>query len=356
MRVLVTGNAGYVGPVVVEHLAARHPDWALVGFDAGYFLACLSDPTATPEQPLETQVIGDLRDVDSIPFNGVDAVVHLAGLSNDPMGNRFVELTEDINIRAAEELILRARAVGVRRFVFASSCSMYGATSGEARRESDELNPLTPYARSKVAIERFLETHAATDFTVTCLRFATACGASPRLRLDLVLNDFVATALATGRITILSDGTPWRPLIDVADMARAVEWSLTGRDDVPDPFLAVNTGSEGWNHQVRDLARAVADRIPGAVVELAAEAPADARSYRVDFGLFRRVAPDHQPQVRLEESIDRLIQHIRAGGPTFDGTRHGRFSRLHELGRLQEQGRLDAELRWVRSAGPSSPS
>lgn len=347
MRVLITGNAGYVGPVVVAHLAHRHPDWVLEGFDAGYFRSCLSSSDFASEARLHRQHWGDLRDEATVPLDGIDAIVHLAGLSNDPMGNRFTKLTEQINVAASEALIARARAAGVRQFIFASSCSMYGATSGEARTESDDLNPLTPYARSKVAIEERLRAAAGPDFTVTCLRFATACGASPRLRLDLVLNDFVATALSTGRVIILSDGTPWRPLIDVQDMARAIDWSLSGRSHVGEHFLAVNTGSDAWNHQVRDLARHVAERIPGTEVQFADEAPADARSYRVDFSLYRSVAPDHQPLVSIDESIDRLVNLMQAGGPSFDFSRTGRFSRLHELQRLQESGSLDADIRWV---------
>ena len=347
MRVLITGNAGYVGPVAVAYLKESHPDWTLEGFDAGFFASSLSDPTAAPESLLSIQHWGDIRDDLAIPLDGVDAVVHLAGLSNDPMGNRFTELTEDINVRATEALIRRAQRAGVTRFVFASSCSMYGATSGGACSEQDELSPLTPYARSKVAIEERLRAFARPSFTVTCLRFATACGASPRLRLDLVLNDFVATALSTGKVVVLSDGTPWRPLIDVKDMARAIDWSLTVRNDIGEAFVAVNTGSDEWNYQVRDLARYVADRVPGTQVELFTDAPADTRTYRVDFALFRKLAPGHQPVVTIGESIDRLIQHMQSGGEAFDWSRSGRFSRLHELERLQAARILDENLCWT---------
>lgn len=350
MRVLITGNAGYVGPVAVTQLKDSHPNWTLEGFDAGFFAGSLSDPTAAPEAFLDRQYWGDLRDESTVPLEGVDAVIHLAGLSNDPMGNRFTELTEKINVRATEALIRRAQRAGVRSFVFASSCSMYGATSGDARTENDELNPLTPYARSKVAIEERLRASAGPSFSVTCLRFATACGASPRLRLDLVLNDFVATALSTGKVVVLSDGTPWRPLIDVKDMARAIEWSLTKRTDLSEAFVAVNTGSDEWNYQVRDLARHVADCIPGTMVELAAEAPSDARSYRVNFSLFRELAPEHQPMVTIKQSINRLVQHMQSGGDSFDWSRTGRFNRLHELQRLQDAGALDGNLRWTDAA------
>lgn len=347
MKILITGNAGYVGPVVVSHLTHAHPDWIIEGFDAGFFARSLSEPNAEPEKLLARQHWGDLRDAAAIPLEGVDAIVHLAGLSNDPMGNRFTDLTEEINIRATEALIRRARDVGVRNFVFASSCSMYGATSGEARTEGDDLNPLTPYARSKVAIEEQLRVAAGSAFTVTCLRFATACGASPRLRLDLVLNDFVASALSTGRVVILSDGSPWRPLIDVQDMARAIDWGLSDRGHIGEAYVAVNTGSDGWNYQVRDLARSVAERIPGTTVEFASEAPVDTRSYRVNFSLFRQLAPDHQPVVTIDRSINQLVLHMQSGGESFDWSRTGRFNRLHEIQRLQDAQALDENLRWT---------
>ncbi len=352
MRVLITGNTGYVGPVVVEHINNAHPNWSLEGFDTGFFARSLSEPAATPEKLLVRQHWGDLRDAAAIRLEGLDAIVHLAGLSNDPMGNRFTHLTEEINVRATEALIRRARDAGVRSFVFASSCSMYGATSGDARTENDDLNPLTPYARSKATIETRLHSLAGPAFMVTCLRFATACGASPRLRLDLVLNDFVATALSTGKVVVLSDGSPWRPLIDVKDMARAIDWSLTARNHLNDTFVAVNTGSDEWNYQVRDLAHHVADSIPGTIVELASDAPADTRSYRVDFSLFRQLAPEHQPVMTIQRSIDGLVRHMQSGGDSFDWSRTGRFNRLHELQRLQDARTLDESLRWT-SAGPA---
>ena len=188
---------------------------------------------------------------------------------------------------------------GVGRFVFASSCSIYGAAEGRPKRESDQLNPLTAYARSKVAMENALRASNAGEMTVTCLRFATACGMSDRLRLDLVLNDFVASALATGEITVLSDGTPWRPLIDVSDMARAIEWAI-GRDtDRGGRVLVVNAGSNAGNYQVRDLAQVVAAELPGTRVSINTAAPPDLRSYQVDFSLFAELAPAHLPAVPL---------------------------------------------------------
>ena len=224
---------------------------------------------------------------------------------------------------------------------------MYGYAEGGPRKESDELNPLTAYARSKVASEKALVPMADGALAITALRFATACGMSDRLRLDLVLNDFVACALASGEITVLSDGTPWRPLIDVKDMARAIEWALSREPAASGgPFLAVNAGSDAWNYQVKDLAAAVAKAIPGTKVSINESAPPDRRSYRVDFSLYRRLAPRHQPQVSLEQAIRELKEGL--SGMRFDDKnfRSSQFMRLKVLERHIAEGRLGDDLVW----------
>ncbi len=224
MNILITGNMGYVGPEVVKYLRARHPDATLHGYDNAYFAHCLTGPIVLPERHLDEQFYGDVRDA-SLDLSRYDAVVQLAAISNDPMGNRFQAVTMDINQNTTVSLARAAAAAGVKNFVFASSCSVYGIADGAARKETDPLNPVTAYAKSKIGAERELA-EIDTGMVVTCLRFATACGMSDRLRLDLVLNDFVACALGQGQITVLSDGSPWRPLIDVADMARAIDWAI----------------------------------------------------------------------------------------------------------------------------------
>ena len=226
MKVLVVGNMGYVGPVVTRHLRLAYPHANLIGFDAGLFAHCLVGPSPVPEIYLDRQVFGDVRNIDKNVFQGVDAVVNLAAISNDPMGNQFEEATLAINYKAAVELAATAKRAGVRSYVFASSCSVYGCAEEGAKQESSTLDPLTAYARSKVMAEKELIPMADDRFTVTCLRFATACGMSDRLRLDLVLNDFVAGALTQKKIVVMSDGTPWRPLINVKDMARAIDWAI----------------------------------------------------------------------------------------------------------------------------------
>ncbi len=347
----MTGNMGYVGPVVTAHLRRVFPDAELWGFDTGLFAACLTGTTVLPEYVLDRQCFGDVRRLPPSVLEGVDAIVHLAAVSNDPIGNRYERVTDAVNHVATRNLAGAARAAGVRSFVFASSCSMYGAAASSARSEESPLDPLTAYARSKVLAERDLCELATDGFTVTALRFATACGMSPRLRLDLVLNDFVACAVSRQPITVLSDGTPWRPLVDVQDMARAIEWAL-GRQAATDrPFLAVNVGRSACNYQVRDLAHAVAGAVPGTVVSINAAAPSDPRSYRVDFGLFERLAPDHQPRVALDGSIRNLIAGLGAMGFCDREFRRSGLMRLNHLDRLRGDGLLDDALRWTARAG-----
>ena len=337
MKVLIAGNMGYIGPVVVQHLRSLYPEATIVGVDTGYFAGCLLDPFVFPESSVDLQYFADIRSMPDDALDGVDAVIDLAALSNDPLGDRFSELTLDVNFRAAVSLAKRAKAAGARSFVFASSCSVYGLAADGTRTETSPVNPLTAYARSKVAAEMALAEIAGPDFLITCLRFATACGASPRLRLDLVLNDFVANAVACREIRILSDGTPWRPLIAVRDMARAIEWAALSRDASAGPQVVVNVGSDDWNWQIRDLAEAVAGAVPGTTVLIAPDGQPDARSYRVDFGLFRSLAPRHQPAASLLDTITDLKDALESVGFRDTGFRRSRFSRLHVLTTLFER-------------------
>jgi nucleoside-diphosphate-sugar epimerase len=348
MRILITGNMGYVGPAVISHLREHYPGVELVGLDSGLFASALTTTGPAPETRLDAQRFGDVRDITVNDLRGFDTVVHLAAISNDPIGNRFEVVTDAINREASLRLAACARDAGVRNFVFASSCSVYGLADGGARRETDAVGPLTAYARSKVGTEDGLRQMDLGDMTVTCLRFATACGFSDRLRLDLVLNDFVACALTSGQITVLSDGTPWRPLIDVRDMARAIEWAAFRRPAQGGRMLVVNAGSDARNHQVRDLAHAVAEAVPGARVSINTAAPPDARSYRVDFALFRELAPAHQPEIDLAASIAGLVAGLRAiGFADAEFRRSPRLIRLNTLSALMERGALTRDLRWA---------
>ncbi|MEW6116810.1 MAG: SDR family oxidoreductase [Nitrospirota bacterium] len=349
MNILITGNMGYIGPSVVERLRSSYPEAVLTGFDTGYFAHCLTNARTFPECRVNLQHFGDVRTLRADVLKDIDAVVHLAAISNDPMGNTFEDVTFDINYRSSVVLAKMAREAGVKTFVYASSCSMYGAADDGPRDERSPLNPLTAYAKSKVMTERELAQLANDDFIVTSLRFSTACGMSERLRLDLVLNDFVAGAVTSKKITILSDGTPWRPLINVKDMARAIDWATGRTADNGGQFLAVNIGSNEWNYQVRDLAQAVAEVIPGTEMSINKDAQPDKRSYRVSFDLFKALAPDHQPQVDLITTIRELKEGLEAMHFSNNNFRNSAFMRLKVLQSLRESGLLTNSLEWSRN-------
>ncbi len=347
MRILITGNMGYVGPVLTRFLRRTLTDLELIGFDSAFFGHSLTGAGLLPEALLNQQAFGDIREFPAELLDGVDAVVHLSAVSNDPMGNKFEAVTGEINRDASVRIARLAAERGVKNFVFASSCSMYGYAEGGARKESDPTNPLTAYARSKIGSEQAFAQLGLDGMAVTSLRFATACGMSDRLRLDLVLNDFVACALASGEITVLSDGTPWRPLIDVEDMARAISWAIVRKPENGGKFLAVNAGRDESNYQVRELAEAVARQAPGTTVSINTKAPPDKRSYKVDFGLFRALAPDFLPQVSLDQSIARLRDGLTAMGFADKDFRNSPYMRLKTLERHMAAGRLGADLRWL---------
>ncbi len=346
MRILITGNMGYVGPVLTKYLRDRVKDAELIGFDTGYFAHSLTGAGILPEALLDRQVFGDIREFPAELLDGVDAVVHLSAISNDPMGNKFEAVTNEINRDATTRIAWLAAERKVKNFVFASSCSMYGYAESGARKESDPTNPLTAYARSKIGSEQSLTQLDRRDMLITSLRFATACGMSDRLRLDLVLNDFVACAITSGEITVLSDGTPWRPLIDVEDMARAILWAILRKRENGGEFLSVNAGRDESNYQVSDLAEAVARHVPGATVAINTNAPPDKRSYRVDFSLFRSLAPDSIPQVSLDQSITRLREGLVGMGFADKDFRASPYMRLKTLERHMAAGRLGTDLRW----------
>ncbi|MBX3347838.1 MAG: SDR family oxidoreductase [Nitrospira sp.] len=345
MTILVVGNMGYVGPVLVQHLRQAYPQAVLIGYDAGLFAHCLLGAVALPEIMLDRQIFGDVRHLDKTMLEGVDVVVNLAAISNDPIGNRFEDATLAINYTAAVELAAKAKQAGVHSYVFASSCSVYGCAEEGAKTESSTLDPLTAYARSKVMAEKKLIPMADERFTVTCLRFATACGMSDRLRLDLVLNDFVAGALTQKKIVVMSDGTPWRPLINVKDMARAIDWAIGRKATNGGKGLVVNVGSNEWNCQVKDLAHAVAAAIPGVDISINTNAPPDKRSYRVSYDLFKELAPGFQPRFDLKSTILEMTDGLQKAGFQNAAYRESQFMRLNVINKFREQGLLDEKLR-----------
>jgi nucleoside-diphosphate-sugar epimerase len=347
VRVLITGCMGYVGPVLAKYLKNKYSDICLRGYDTGYFGHSLTGVDYMPEIMLETLHIGDIRDISAMHLKDVDAVVHLAAISNDPMGNQFENVTNLINLQASLHLVEMSAKCGVKNFVFASSCSIYGLSEGAAKKETDTTAPLTAYARSKIGMENEISKIDLKSMNFTSLRFATACGMSPRLRLDLVLNDFVACAITAKKITVLSDGSPWRPLIDVEDMARAIDWAVHRTTDNGGSFLIVNAGRNENNYQVGELAAAVAKHLEGTEIEINKNALPDKRSYKVDFSLFRTLAHDFLPEVTLDESIVRLK--LGFGRMVFDDKnfRESIYMRLNTIRRHLSDRRLDDNLRWI---------
>ncbi len=347
MKILITGNMGYIGPCVVQRLRASYPAAMLIGLDMGYFSRYLTNAEILPECRVDLQYFSDVRHMSKDLLKDIDSVVHLAAISNDPMGNSFEEVTFAVNYHASIDLARKAKESGVKSFTYASSCSMYGSAEDTPRTEESAVNPLTAYAKSKISTERDLRELADEHFKVTSLRFSTACGMSERLRLDLVLNDFVAGAVTSKNITILSDGTPWRPLINIKDMARAIDWAIQRSPDNGGEFLAVNIGSDEWNYQVKELAEAVAKVIPGVEISINENAQPDKRSYRVNFNLFKKLAPDYQPEVDLITTIEELKEGLEAMGFNNEDFRNSSFMRLKVLSRLREKDLLNERLEWT---------
>lgn len=346
MNILVTGNLGYVGAALSQYLRKAYPDSFLAGYDLGYFQHCLTSSSSSPEHVLNTQFYGDIRNFDKNILTGFDHVIHLAAISNDPIGNQFEAVTLEVNYEATVRLAEMAKEKGVRSFVFASSCSVYGAGGNEAKKESSELNPLTAYARSKVLAEQGLK-GVGGDTIVTCLRFATACGMTERLRLDLVLNDFVASAITANEINILSDGTPWRPLINVNDMCRAFDWAINRGIEDGGRFFICNTGSNDWNYTVKDLAGHVQKHFPNVRIHVNDSALPDKRSYKVDFDRFLCYADGFRPACTIDGTIEGIRRGLENMGFNDANFRFSKLMRLNVLNSFLHVGKLDSNLMWV---------
>lgn len=347
MRILITGNLGYVGSVVVKHLKSVLRECYIAGFDTGYFSHCITPTSRSSDTYCDAQHYGDIRTISPNLLNQFDAIILLSAISNDPMGERFEQVTDDINYRSCSRILSAIKKSSVKNIVFASSCSMYGSAGSKVRTETDELMPLTAYAKSKVATEKALATFKEPGLTITSLRFATACGMSDRLRLDLVLNDFVASALTNNVIEVLSDGNPWRPLINVGDMARAIEWALIRDAYNGGKYLAVNAGSNRWNYQIKDLALAVSKLIPDTKVLINKNAPPDNRSYRVDFSLYETLAQDHQPLSTLYLTIVELMSGLKKIKFADKDFRNSKYIRLNVLNNLIDENLLNENLYWI---------
>ena len=342
MRVLVTGHDGYIGTVLVPLFTAAGHE--VVGLDSGLYSRCLfgREPVAAPSLHL------DIRDVTVADLTGFDAVVHLAAISNDPLGDYRPETTFDINQHAAVHFARTAKAAGVQRFLFSSSCSLYGAAGDDFLDETAAWNPVTPYGESKLLAEQEIALLADDAFSPTFLRSGTAYGVSPRLRGDLVVNNLTGFAFASGEVMIMSDGTPWRPLVHIEDISRAFLATLEAPRELVH-LEAFNIGATAENYRVRDVADIVADVVPNSVVRYHEDGGPDTRCYRVNCDKLVDTLPAARPQWTVRRGVEQLYAAFLEEGLSLEDFTSSRFLRIKHVKELQADGLLDDSLRFLES-------
>jgi nucleoside-diphosphate-sugar epimerase len=338
-RILMTGHKGYIGSVMAPHF--KKAGYDVVGLDTGYFNEC----TLVPDAAEIPEIRKDIRDVAPEDVKGFHAIVHLAALSNDPIGNLDEGWTTDINHDATVRLAELAREAGVERFLFSSSCIMYGMSSTAEVDETSPLDPQTEYARSKVKSERALVEMATDGFSPTYIRNGTIYGVSPRMRFDTVLNDLTAAAVTTGKVQVFSDGKPWRPVIHVQDVAR----SFLNLLEAPQEKIhneAFNNGADHLNHQVIELATIASEVVPGCTLEVLNQPGADQRTYKASFAKFAKTFPDFEWTWNARTGAEELAGTYKRIGLTYDQYKGERFTRLKWLRKLLNEQKLDNKLRW----------
>jgi nucleoside-diphosphate-sugar epimerase len=340
MKVLLTGHRGYIGAVLTPMLLARNH--SVVGMDNDLYRSCTFAGELASVPSLEK----DIRDAAADDLAGFDAVIHLAGLSNDPLGDYRPNLTEDVNFKASVKLAQFAKKVGVSRFLYASSCSSYGASGSDFLDESASFNPVTPYGKSKVDVERAVAPMADESFSPTFLRASTAYGLSPRIRFDLVVNNLTAWAFTTGQVYLKSDGSPWRPIVHVEDIARAYIAVLEADRDLIHN-QAFNVGMTTENYQIREIAELVKQIVPNSKVEFAPDAGPDLRCYRVDCNYIARRLHGFKPQWTARRGVEQLYDIYCKTGVTLEDFEGERFKRIAHIKRLIRDGEVDDDLRRV---------
>lgn len=341
IKILITGNKGYIGVELSKYLKSKYKKKIyIIGYDLNLFKGC----EFSKDKSIDKQVIGDVRQIKPKDLDSIDYVIHLAAISNDPMGNLFEKVTHDINFKASERLAKISNQKNIKKFIFASSCSVYGLQGKLQKKESSKLAPLTAYAKSKILSEKSFEKIKSKNTKYISLRFATACGVSDMLRLDLVLNDFVTSAKFKKKIEILSNGKPWRPLITVKDMCKAIDWSIF-EFDTKQKTSVFNVGSNEWNFRVKDIAYEVKKAFKNVKIKINNDSPDDKRSYKVDFTRYKKLSKNYYPSKKILDEILKLKKMLK-NKKNLNNFRSSKYIRLNHLKNLINKGKLSKNIIW----------